>query len=164
MIRVATLLALFLLTGAAPADEPKPPVSLEATVVPGGVNGGFRFPARLQVRLVGEAKESAVVTEGLSAKVAQGDKKVKVSLALPEVKDDKGRLIVPSADRLGVVRLRAGEVASVHVSHASDLEQALKAALAGEIELVVEYEVSDGWGKRFGVVAGKVRGTATVPK
>jgi hypothetical protein len=29
------------------------------------------------------------------------------------------------------------------------------AAVAGEAELVVEYEVSDAWGKRFGVVAAK---------
>jgi hypothetical protein len=32
------------------------------------------------------------------------------------------------------------------------------------VELVVEYEVSEAWGKRFGVVSGKVRATAAVAK
>jgi hypothetical protein len=97
-------------------------------------------------------------------KVSEGDKKVTVSVALAELRDDKGRLVVPSADKLGVVRLHAGEVADVRVPNSADLEQALKAASAGEVELVVEYEVPEGWGKRFGVAAGKVRGTASAAK
>jgi hypothetical protein len=164
MIRVIVFAALLLSACAAPADEPKPPVSLEATVVPGGVSGGFQFPPKLQVRLVGGVKEVAVVTDGLSVKVTKGDKKVTISVTLPEVRDSKGRLVVPSADKLGVVRLHANEVADVRVSSSSDLERALKAASAGEVELVVEYEVSEAWGKRFGVASGKMRGTATAVK
>src|SRR5688572_7696157 len=101
MIGASELLAVLLFAGAAPADEPKPPVALEATVAPSTISGGFRFPPRLRVRLVGGAKEAAVVTDGLSVKVTKGDKKVTVSLVLAEARDDKGRLVVPSADRLG---------------------------------------------------------------
>ena len=162
MIRGFAVAALFLSTYAALADEPKLPVSLEAVVAPTGPDG--RFGPGLRVRLVGVAKEAAVVTDGLSVTVAQGDKKAAVSLTLAESKDDKGRRIVPSADKLAVVRLQPGEVAIVHVPNSPDLRQALKAASAGEIELAVEYEVSEAWGKRFGVVGAKLRGTAALTK
>jgi hypothetical protein len=163
MIRGLAVAALLLSVGAAPADEAKPPVSLEATVVPSGRRDERLIPA-LRVRLVGVAKDAAVVTDGLSVKVARGDKTATVSLSPAERTDEKGRRIVPSADRLGVVRLQPGEVAVVHVPFSLDLRRALEAAVAGEAVLVVEYEVSEAWGKRFGVVAAKLRGTAAVTK
>jgi hypothetical protein len=162
MVRGIAVAAVLLATGAAPADGPKLPVSLEAAVVPTGRDPGL-IP-QLRVRLVGVAKEAAVVTDGLSVKVARGGKTATVSLTPAERTDEKGRRIVPSADRLGVVRLEPGEVAVVHVPFSLDLRQALMAAVAGEAELVVEYEVSEAWGKRFGVVAAKLRGTAAVTK
>src|SRR5688500_501977 len=108
MIRVVALVSLLLSACAAMADEPKPPVSLEAAIAPSPARG---FGPVWRVRLVCESKEAAVLTEGLSVKVTRADKTATVLVTLAEVKDDKGRLVVPSADKLGVVRLRAGEVA-----------------------------------------------------
>jgi hypothetical protein len=101
------------------------------------------------------------MTDGLSESVTQADETASISVTLPEVKDEKGRPVFPSADRLGVVRLRPGEVAYVRVPTSPDLQKPVKAADAGAVESVVEYEVSETWGKRFGVASGKVRGTAT---
>ena len=161
MSQVLVLTLLVLPAAGAPAPEPKAPVELEATVAddPGG-----RFGPNLRVRLVGVAKEVGVVTEGLSVRVTRDGKQATVTLTLREAKDDKGRPIIPSADRLGVVRLRAGEVAVVHVPTSPDLRQPLKDALAGQAELVVEYEIAEAWGKRFGVASGKVRGTAAAAR
>jgi hypothetical protein len=96
--------------------------------------------------------------------VTKGDKKATVTVTLEERKDDKGRLIVPSAAKLAVVKLQPDEVARVQVPNSPDLQAVAKAASAGEVELVVEYEVSEAWGKRFGVASGKVKGTAAVTK
>jgi hypothetical protein len=106
-----------------------------------------------------------VVTDGLSVKVDRGDKKVTVTLTLAESKDDKGRLIVPSADKLGLVRLDTNEVAAVRITGAnSDLLQPLREAFRGEVEMVVVYEVSEAWAKRFGVTAVQLQAVATVKK
>src|SRR5688500_15745366 len=102
MIRFVASAALLLSACAARPDEPDPPVTLEATINPSAVTGGFKAPPTLRISLVGGAKGAAVATEGLSLKVTKGDKKVTVTLSLPEVKDGKGRLVVPSADRLAV--------------------------------------------------------------
>lgn len=161
MIRGMVVAAFLLSAGAAPGDEPRAPVSLEAAV--GTVAAAGMVP-ELRVRLVGAAKEAAVVTDGLSVKVVRRDRVATVSLTLAERLDDRGRRIVPSADRLAVVRLQPGEVAIVSVPGSPDVRQALTAARAGEVELVVEYEVSEAWGKRFNVFSGKVRATATVAK
>ena len=159
MIRGMAVVALLLSAAAAPADKPKGPVSLEATV--GTVGAAGEVP-QLRVRLVGAAKDAAVITEGLSAKVTRGDKTATVSLTPAERTDDKGRRIIPSADRLAIVRLQPGEVAIVQVPLSPALRQALTAARAGEVALVVEYAVSEAWGKRFGVVSTRLRGTATL--
>src|SRR3954454_3668025 len=118
MNRGMAVAALLLSTGAVPADEPRAPVTLEATV---GTVGAAGMVPQLRVRLVGAARDAAVVTDGLSAKVVRGDKTATVSLTLADRTDDKGRRIVPSADRLAVVRLQPGEVAIVQVPLSPDL-------------------------------------------
>ena len=93
--------ALILVVCPSTAEEPKSPLSLEATVFQG--QGGFG--PGLSVRLVGTAKDVTVATEGLSAKVMREDKKITVTVTLPERKDAKGRLVIPSVSKLALVRL-----------------------------------------------------------
>jgi hypothetical protein len=161
MVKVASLAAILFSACVALADETKPPVALEAPITPPSQRGFVTF---LRVRLVGTGKDVSVVTEGLSATVTQADKKATITLKFTERRDEKGRLIIPSTTWLGIVKLQPDEVAGVQVPNAPDLQKVLTAAAAGELELVVEYEVPEVWGKRFGVVSGKVRGTATVTK
>lgn len=167
MFRVFAAISL-LLAASARADDPRPPVTLEAEVVTTSATyeSGQRFSSTsLRVRLAGAGKEATVITEGLHSTVSRTGKRVTVTLTMPEKKDAKGRLVVPSADRLGLVKLHMGEVADVRTPVGSpDLREALKEAVAGKAEIVVEYEVAEVWAKRFGVVGGKVSGTAAIAK
>ncbi|MDY3554878.1 hypothetical protein R5W24_004009 [Gemmata sp. JC717] len=139
----------------ASGDAQKPYIALEAEIQ---TTGAKQFSSVvMQVWLVG-LKDSVVVTEGLSASIVRDEKskKVVVVFSLPEVKDQQGRLIIPSASRLGIVQLRAGEVAAVSLAHRVEgLSAILQEARDNKIELTVEYHISDLWAKRFGVMGGK---------
>ena len=164
MIKAASLTAILFSACFALADEPRPPVALEAIVHPPKGKGQKSVLASLDVRLVGLGKDVSVVSAGLSVRVTRADKKAPVTLTPAEQKDEKGRRIVRSAATLGIVRLQPDEVAIVEVPLTQALLDVLYAAAPGELELVVEYEVAEPWSKRYGVVSGKVRGTATVAK
>jgi hypothetical protein len=163
-------LATVVLASLAVADDAKCPVVLEAELVQSSGPGG-RFGPALHVRLIG-AKEVAVATDGFRVKVERGDKQVTVKLVLAEGKDSKGRSVIPSADALGVVKIESGEVAVVRMpSFASsvrpasnEFQKAVTEAVAGQVTLVVELEVSDLFGKRYGVMSGKFSAVASVPK
>jgi hypothetical protein len=170
MIRFLSMVAIFVGATTSSAEETKRPVLLEAELVKSSGPGG-RFGPALNVRLVGVAKEAAVTTAGFRVKVTRADKRVTVTLATAEGKDTKGRVVIPGGDQLGIVKLSAGEVAVVRVpsSRASgrgspEYHQAVEDAAAGEVTLVVEYEVSDLLGKRYGVTSGKFTATATAPR
>jgi hypothetical protein len=154
------LVALFGAT-ALGADDPKPPATLEAVIRQ--TNTAERPRTTLSVRLVG-GKEATVITEGLKVEVVRAGKQATVKLTVVERKDEKGRPIVPSADKLGLVKLQPGEVALVYVPFAPDMQKVVSEAFAGEVTLVVEYEVPESWGKRFGAVSGKFSATASVTK
>jgi RNA polymerase sigma factor (sigma-70 family) len=148
-------------TPAAPGDQ-KPPLSLEAEAetIRAGTVGFEPGPLReLRVWLVAE-KECAVVTDvGRSFRLVRNGNKATVTLALGEDKDAKGRLIVPSAEKLGIVRLRANEVARVHVDVGLQFLAVGCIDGGGVEELVVEYQVPESWAKRFNVTGGKITGT-----
>lgn len=108
--------------------------------------------------------EAVVVTGGLDAAVSADGRRVTVRLSLPERRDGKGRLIVHGPELYGIVHLRQGEVALVHLPGSSELNKAVFDAAAGRADLVVEYQIADGWVKRLGVTGGKVQCEATVSK
>ena len=142
--------------------DPAPVITVEAEIRSNEL--GSRFGPTLAVRLVSGEKEVAVVTESLSVKIAKDGRRVTVRMAMVEKKEHKGRVVVPSVNKLGVVKLHPNEVATVYVPTSPDLPAILKEAMAEKIDLFVEYEVSEFWGKRFDVVHGVYRGAVTVPK
>lgn len=75
----------------------------------------------------------------------------------------KGRLVVPSADALGLVKLLPGEVAVLKLPANHPVHKTARDVLNGKKALQVTYEVSEFWGKRFGIWHGKLTGSASAP-
>jgi hypothetical protein len=142
------------------AVDPNPSITVEAEI---GVPSQPGYITPFSVKLVGE-KDVSVITDGLTATIVREEGKATIYLTKVEMKDTKGRLIVQSASRLGVVKLQPGEVTFVNVTPGADYFQVIKDAAAGQIKLVVEYEIPEGLGRRHGVVSGKFIGIATLPK
>ncbi len=146
------------------AADPKPSVSLEAEFRKEDRTSRPPIGAILIVRLVAGDEKIGVITENLRVTVSRDGRKATVRLAMTEKEEHNDRLVVPSADKLGVVRLQPGEVARVPVPFRLEMNEVLKGAAVGDVEIIVEYEVSEFWGKRFGVAHGKYRSTATALK
>src|SRR5262245_59382526 len=153
--------AWFVLLAALPAAaddaklEPKPALTLEAEV-----SKQARFGQALKVRLANTGKVAvSVVTAKLRLRSDEGDRKLTVALEMTRKEMVNSRLVVPPADSLGIVKLMPGEVALVTVPTAPK-----KLAKLADNEVVVTYEVSEFWGKRFGVWHGKIETTASVAK
>src|SRR5262249_28176315 len=144
--------------------EPKPALSVEAEVA-----SNDRIGKHLVVRLVNVGKTPltvvtgklqqintgqaplAVVTNGLRSKASGEGDKLTGTLDMTEQTKLRGRLVVPPADSLGLVKLMPGEVANVSVPAMPRVMNKLGA----KAEVTVVYEVSAFWGKRFGAWHGK---------
>ena len=160
-MRVPALCDCALLAPLAPlcADEkvePKPSLAVEAEVV-----SEKGFGRHLVVRLVNTGKAPlTVVTAKLHPKYSGEGDKLAVALEFTEQNKHKGRLAVPPADSLGLVKLMPGEVTNVPLP----ARPKLMAGLGPKAEVTVVYEVSAFWGKRFGAWHGKVECKAEVGK
>jgi hypothetical protein len=112
------------------------------------------------VRLVNTGKAPlTVVTAKLRPKYSEGDK-LTVVLEFTEQTKHKGRLVVPPADSLGLVKLMPGELATITLPSRPKIMN----KLGPKSEVTVTYEVSAFWGKRFGAWHGKVECKAEIGK
>ena len=170
---VCALLAPLASLAAQDKVEPKPALTVEAEVA-----SNDRIGKHFVVRLVNTGKTPltvvtgklhqintgkaplTVVTNGLRSKVSGEGDKLTVTLDMTEQTKHKGRLVVPAADSLGLVKLMPGEVANVTVPAMPRVINKLTA----KAEVTVVYEVSAFWGKRFGAWHGKVECKAEAGK
>jgi hypothetical protein len=139
------------------AVDPKPQVGLEAEIRPSPQPG---FGHYLSVSLVGAEADASVITDGLSAIVARAPGKATIVLTRKEAKDKRGRVVVPPASSLGIVKLQPGEAARVKVPFSDEAQKAWNEAAAGAIELVVEYDLPPTWG----AFTGRLSCRATLEK
>jgi hypothetical protein len=147
--------------------------------------GGFAAePAKAELKFTAAFEKGELVleiTNPLEAEVAvvtapadmtYDDTKNILTFGLFRTKDKEGKVVVPSESELKIVKLRRGETARVVVGpdtkRATWNALALTAYAAGEealskgtkdfefkFKLDITYEVTDDWGKRFGVWIGR---------